>query len=333
VTAIRFYTDFPFSDFAGLSEFASLAESCGYSGVFATENRHDAFLPIAAAARKGRNITMGTAVITALTRSPFLIAQTAWDLQYNTDGKFILGIGCQTDEQLKYRFGVSADDKSGRLKEVILCVRELWSSWQRDEEPSFVGRYYSVVSCNEGFRPSTQISKAPLIYVLCTTAGELEVAIDLADGIFTHPLWCSRYIDGVVVPTMNSRHRKVDIIASPIVVCGSDRATRRDFREVIKARLTRYFLLTTYDDVFEHCSLVEYIRDFRERVARNEDPWLSEAAISLYKYFVCDSALDELASRLKLKMCKAVGGIFPSILSNLDHILPESIVRELNRDG
>src|ERR687893_1501576 len=74
-------------------ETARAAENLGFAGLWTSETRHDAFLPLAIAANETERIELGTAVAIAFSRSPMEVAQTAWDLQDLSGGRFILGLG------------------------------------------------------------------------------------------------------------------------------------------------------------------------------------------------------------------------------------------------
>jgi alkanesulfonate monooxygenase SsuD/methylene tetrahydromethanopterin reductase-like flavin-dependent oxidoreductase (luciferase family) len=70
---------------------ARAAEDLGFAGLWTSETKHDAFLPLAIAAGGTRRMDLGTSVAIAFSRSPMETAQTAWDLQDLSDGRFIPG--------------------------------------------------------------------------------------------------------------------------------------------------------------------------------------------------------------------------------------------------
>ena len=74
---------------------ARAAESLGFAGLWSSETKHDAFLPLAIAADATEKIEFGTSIAVAFSRSPMVVAQTAWDLQDHSGGRFILGLGTQ----------------------------------------------------------------------------------------------------------------------------------------------------------------------------------------------------------------------------------------------
>jgi alkanesulfonate monooxygenase SsuD/methylene tetrahydromethanopterin reductase-like flavin-dependent oxidoreductase (luciferase family) len=72
---------------------ARAADTLGFAGLWASETKHDAFLPLAIAADATERIELGTSIAVAFSRSPMEVAQTAWDLQDHSNRRFILGLG------------------------------------------------------------------------------------------------------------------------------------------------------------------------------------------------------------------------------------------------
>ena len=63
-------------------------EKAGFDAVWTFEAAHDPFLPLLAAAQATETLELGTNISVAFGRSPFAMAQTAWDLQ-KAAGDFI----------------------------------------------------------------------------------------------------------------------------------------------------------------------------------------------------------------------------------------------------
>jgi len=58
---------------------AEAAEAAGYDAVLSMENRHEPFLPLAAAALATERIELATSVAIAFPRSPMVVANAAYD--------------------------------------------------------------------------------------------------------------------------------------------------------------------------------------------------------------------------------------------------------------
>src|SRR6478672_12480124 len=88
----------------GAAERALTLEDIGVDGVFTFENAHDLFFPLVAAAPVC-NLDLMTNVAIAFPRSPWHLANAAYDLQELSGGRFRLGLGKQIKEQVEKRFG------------------------------------------------------------------------------------------------------------------------------------------------------------------------------------------------------------------------------------
>src|ERR671927_325222 len=117
----------------GARDTARAEESLGFAGLWGSETKHDAFLPLAIAADATRRIELGTSVAIAFSRSPMEVAQSAWDLQDLSGGRFILGLGTQVKAHVRRRFSMPWDRPVARLREYIGAVRAIWHSFQAEE--------------------------------------------------------------------------------------------------------------------------------------------------------------------------------------------------------
>src|SRR5215208_513890 len=118
-------------------DIARAAEALGFAGLWTSETKHDAFLPLAIAANETEKIQLGTSVAIAFSRSPMEVAQTAWDLQALSDGRFVLGLGTQVKAHVRRRFSMPWDKPVARLREYVGALRAIWSSFQTGEPLSF----------------------------------------------------------------------------------------------------------------------------------------------------------------------------------------------------
>src|ERR687885_2874819 len=116
----------------GIGQTARAAEDLGFAGLWTNETKHDGFLPLAIAANETREIELGTSVAIAFSRSPMETAQTAWDLQDLSEGRFLLGLGTQVKAHITRRFSMPWDRPASRLRDYILALRAIWGSFQTE---------------------------------------------------------------------------------------------------------------------------------------------------------------------------------------------------------
>src|SRR5918912_773680 len=166
---------------------ARAAEALGFAGLWSSETKHDAFLPLAIAADATRRIQLGTSVAIAFSRSPMEVAQTAWDLQDLCAGRFILGLGTQVRAHIRRRFSMPWDRALSRLREYVGALRAIWDSFQTDEPLRFEGEFYRHTLMTPFFNPGPiehqeiPIHIAGVNTLLATLAGEL------CGGFHVHP--------------------------------------------------------------------------------------------------------------------------------------------------
>ena len=120
---------------------ARAAEDLGFAGLWTSETKHDGFLPLAIAANETSEMDLGTSVSIAFSRSPMETAQTAWDLQNLSEGRFLLGLGTQVKAHITRRFSMPWDRPAARLREYILAVRAIWESFQTEGPLKFEGEF------------------------------------------------------------------------------------------------------------------------------------------------------------------------------------------------
>ena len=89
------------SNLSDIPALTQSAEELGFDGIWTAETAHDPFLPLALAAEHSQRVTLGTSIALAFPRSPAILAQLAWDLARYSKGRFILGLGTQTNNHFQ----------------------------------------------------------------------------------------------------------------------------------------------------------------------------------------------------------------------------------------
>jgi alkanesulfonate monooxygenase SsuD/methylene tetrahydromethanopterin reductase-like flavin-dependent oxidoreductase (luciferase family) len=309
--------------------FVEEAERAGYSGVLGTENHHSPLLPLAAVVHQNQRIRVGTGVLAALAHNPFNLAQMAWDLHYNSGEKFILGICTQQDAHLDHRLGVGSSSKHARLVSMVQAIREIWSSWQEEREPHFESEHYCIRSCPKAFRPLTKVGSTPPIYLLCAEDRDIEITPLIADGVFVHPMWVSRYLNKFVIPRLAVSAQRFPIISGHVIATGADDNERRAARHKARQRVAGYWKQTSYDIVFERLGCLDAVREFRRMDHTVEGTWQDEVVLNLYSEFVCDAEFESLGRSIHSGVSVHVTGMFPNVMSSLPRLLPPEVVHEI----
>ncbi|CAN5452023.1 LLM class F420-dependent oxidoreductase [soil metagenome] len=216
---------------------AKEAEAAGYSGVWTAETAHDPFLPLLLAAEHTTDIELGTSIAVAFARSPMTLANTAWDLQSFSDGRFVLGLGSQIKPHITKRFSMEWSRPAARMREMILAIRSIWDCWENGSTLEFRGEFYTHTLMTPFFTPdAADLGDFGVPKIFLAGVGELmtEVAGEVCDGFLCHGFTTEKYLREVTLPALERGRAKVgktlegfEIVGPSFVVTGND-ATELD---------------------------------------------------------------------------------------------------------
>jgi probable F420-dependent oxidoreductase len=241
-----------------VDDIARAAEALGFAGLWTSETKHDAFLPLAIAANETERIELGTSVAIAFSRSPMEVAQTAWDLQNISDGRFILGLGTQVKAHVRRRFSMPWDKPVARLREYIGALRAIWGSFQTEGSLSFEGEFYRHTLMTPFFNPGPVGDPEIPIYIAGVNTGLAALAGELCDGFHVHPFHSPEYVRRTVKPAIAEGAQKegrdpeeVELATSVFVVTGESNEEIEEQREKIRTQISFYASTPTYRTVLE----------------------------------------------------------------------------------
>jgi probable F420-dependent oxidoreductase len=239
-------------------ETARAAENQGFAGLWTSETKHDAFLPLAIAANETERIELGTAVAIAFSRSPMEVAQTAWDLQDLSGGRFILGLGTQVRAHVKRRFSMPWERPVARLREYILALRAIWGSFQGEGALSFEGEFYRHTLMTPFFNPGPIENPEVPVYVAGVNTNLARLAGERCEGFHVHPFHSPDYLRRTVKPAIAEGARRggrdpdeIELATTVFVVTGQSGAEIEVKREEMRAQISFYASTPTYRTVLE----------------------------------------------------------------------------------
>src|SRR3954462_10489330 len=122
---------------------ARALEAAGFDGLYTFEGQHDAMFPLLLAAEHTKRMQLPTAVVIAFGRSPMTLAQQAYDLQLASHGRFNLGLGTQIKTHIEKRYSMPWSRPAARMREFVLALRAICSSWHEGTKLDFRGEFYS----------------------------------------------------------------------------------------------------------------------------------------------------------------------------------------------
>lgn len=244
---------------AQIVESARQVEALGFDGATTAEAGHDPFLPAVLAAEHTRRIYLATNVAIAFPRSPMVTAQLAWDLQHLSGGRFQLGLGTQVKGHNERRYGTPWTAPPGpRLREYVLCLREIFACFQSGKRPGFQGQFYQCTLLPPFFNPGPIEPPPPPIHVAAVNRYMVSLAGELCDGLRLHPIATFRYTAERVLPLLEEGARRagrdraeVEVVGAPFLAVGADEEAVQRARQSLRQRIAFYASTRTYHAVLE----------------------------------------------------------------------------------
>ena len=232
---------------------ARRCERIGFDALWTFETGHDPFMPLLQAALATDRIGLGTNVAIAFARTPFSLAQTAWDLQRASAGRLRLGLGTQVKAHVERRFSADFEHPAARITDYIHCVRAIWRTFQTGERPAYEGRFYRFTVINDLFTPGPidhphiPIDLAGVNERMCRAAGEA------ADGFHVHPLHSVGYLRDVIRPAIDAGARTrgktvddIELYAPAFVVSAETEVERSKVEHALRTRIAFYASTPSY---------------------------------------------------------------------------------------
>ena len=282
-------------DLARIGEDAARYEAMGFDGLWSYETAHDPFLPLLAAALTTRRVMLGPSVTIAFARSPFALAQTAWDLQRVSNGRLLLGLGTQVRAHVERRFSAEFDHPAARVVDYIGCLRAIWRTFQTGDKPAYEGRFFRFTLISDFFNPGP--IEHPEIPISLAGVGErmARAAGEIADGFHVHPLHSPGYLRDVVRPAIAQGAREAGrdgsatkLYTSVFIVSGATEGERSKAEQWARQQIAFYASTPTYRPFLEYHGFADLGKElsglaregrFAEMAAHVPDALLSEVAV------------------------------------------------------
>jgi probable F420-dependent oxidoreductase len=163
-------------------------------------------------------IGVGTGIAWAFTRSPFILAISALDVDEFSGGRFRLGLGAGVKRLNETWHGVDYGRPAPHLKETIEAVRLIMSQAHRGEPIRFAGEYHDI-DITGWIRPHPAPRERVPIYTAAVREGMARMAGDVADGLIGHPMCSLRWLDEVLVANFEQGLKRSGRHFLPTISC------------------------------------------------------------------------------------------------------------------
>jgi probable F420-dependent oxidoreductase len=333
---MRVFTMLPMPHWREAGPFAAAAEAAGFDAVMTAELAHDPFTPLAFAALATERIELTPSIAVAFPRSPTVVASQAWDLQANSNGRFVLGLGSQVRGHNERRFGIPWSPPAPRLRDYVRALRAIWHCWGTGDKLDYRGEHYKLTLMTPDFSPEP--TGLPMVPVTIAAVGEamLRVAGEACDGVRLHPLCSRRYLEEIALPRITEGMRRsardrasFDVFGGGFVVTGPDQETLANGIEWVRKRVAFYGSTRSYLPILSLHGLDELGLKLRAMsLGGRWNEMAAEVSDEVVHIFAACGTYREIARAIEMRF----GGLADSIEMSFPAGTPAGPRRELLAD-
>jgi probable F420-dependent oxidoreductase len=230
----------------------------GYDGWFVSETTHDPLLACAVAGTVSGEMQLGTAIAVAFPRSPMHTAYAAHDLQAQTGGRFVLGLGSQIKPHIEKRFSTEWSKPAARMREYVLALRAIWDAWETGGRLAFRGEFYRHTLMTPFFTPQDHGHGHPDVWLAAVGPLMTQVTGEVADGLLCHAFTTGRYLEEVTLPKLAAGAERagrdpedLEVVLPVFVVTGADGTERAEAQAAVKDQIAFYGSTPAYRAVLD----------------------------------------------------------------------------------
>ncbi|HMA26159.1 MAG TPA: LLM class flavin-dependent oxidoreductase [Solirubrobacterales bacterium] len=237
-----------------LAEQAGSAEAAGVDCVWAPELFRSSVTQATWLAAKTEKVGIGTGIAWAFTRSAFILAVSALDIDEMAGGRFRLGLGAGVKRLNQSWHSVDYGKPAPHLRETIEAVRLIMEKASSGEPIRYEGTYHEI-DIKGWIRPHKPVRERVPIYAAAMREGMCRMAGDVADGLIGHPMCPLRWLDEVVVPSFEtglkrSGRQRSDLDFIPTITCAIDDDEARAL-DAARRTVAFYSTVRTYKPLWE----------------------------------------------------------------------------------
>jgi probable F420-dependent oxidoreductase len=297
------------TDLHKVPDAARSIEAAGYDGIYTFEGQHDAMFPLLLAAEHTERVQLTTAVVIAFARNPMTLAQSAYDLQLASRGRFNLGLGTQIKPHIEKRFSMEWSKPAARMREMVLAIRAIWARWHEGTKLDFQGDFYTHTLMTPFFDPGPSPFGLPRVFLGGVGPRMTEVAGEVADGFMIHPFSTEKFMRETTMPALqrgldaSGRDRSQLEIAFPamVIIAESDDELAKG-REAMRPRLAFYGSTPAYKLVLDAHGWGE-LQPELNRLSKTGD-WATMASMitdEIVDTFVVSGTPEQIAPRVQAR--------------------------------
>jgi probable F420-dependent oxidoreductase len=213
-----------------LTRCAKDAEDAGFDTVVHWQGCRNPFIGMAASAAVTERISLASGIAEAFGQTPFVLANTAADLDEVSNGRTILGLGVGDPGLIPTFHGLHVPSPRGQVVEAIEAVRLVWDHLATGRSHRFSGRFYQLELEANPFISRSMVRESVPIYLAAIGPRMLQTAGEIADGVIG-ALWSPHYLKSFVMPNIEAGAARagrslasIDITSETVCSVSHDRA-------------------------------------------------------------------------------------------------------------
>mgnify|MGYP003329731732 FL=1 len=243
-----------------LVDAARRAEKAGAEVVWVPELHRSATVAAAALAAGTTSIGIGTAIALGFTRSPFVSALEALDIDEMSRGRFRFGIGSGVQRLNEDWHNARWGKPVAHIRETVAIIRQIISNSHLGERMQFEGEFERVDI--RGYqRPFTPYRTSIPIYLAGMGPVMTKLAGEIGDGWISHELCSPRYLKTQLLPWLEEGLQRAGRERSSLDVVVSAACAIDENPKVAKrwnAGLVGFYAtVKTYAEFFEFHGMAE----------------------------------------------------------------------------
>ena len=334
-------TVLPQQDLNDVQQSAQDAELAGYDQISSMENRHEPFMPLGVAAISTKKIKVGTAVAIAFPRSPMVVANTCWDLQKASRGRFVLGLGPQIKAHNESRFSVPWSAPVPRMREYVNALRAIWRNWQLGEKLEFRGEHYKFTLMIPNFVPESTNQPPVPVTIAAVGPNMLKLAGEACDGVHLHPFCTRAYIEDVATPRIklglaesNKPREEFQISGGGFLATGETDEEVASALEWVRYRIAFYGSTPSYWPVLEHHDLGDLGRRLNSMTkAGLWDQLAAEISDDVLSLFAAFGRYDQIATSVEERFGGSIDMLYAGLSADNLPAIPSDVLQDIQKIG
>lgn len=258
----------PGSSPEGMLDWAHKIESAGFNSLWQGEIVNSALLPLAAVAPATSKIKLGAGVVLAFTHSPVMLACAALDLDFLSQGRFILGLGVGHERRNNNWYtGRDAGKPISQMREYLQVLRLIMEKAPSGGEVEFQGQFYQIHAHNFFSRSTPKPRPQVPLYIAAVKPKMAMLTGEMADGLVGNPMFSPQHVRENILPALqvglDKAERKrsdVEVLGQCFAVVENDLATA--YRIGAGAMMFSIWAYI-YDDIFAAHGFAETVAQVR----------------------------------------------------------------------